>query len=125
MNRPIVPAVLLSLFVCLGIGYVAFGNGALASEEEPAIMVSPQMVVLAKVSSITIHSNIPANSVAADSVTVNGVEPAEIWADDCGHLAVRVGVADIGLVAGPAVITLQGAYDDGGTFSASDAITVK
>ena len=110
----------------LALGSVAFGNMAV-KDEEPAIMVSPQMVVLAKISTVTVHSNIDESSVVPGSVTLNGIPPLDVWSDDCGHLAARFGVEDLNLSPGEAALVLQGVFagENGDTFSATETIRVK
>lgn len=110
----------------LGVGSIALANKAVDGDD-PAIMVSPRTLVLGKADSVTVHSNIPAAAVIASSVTLNGVAPLAVWADDCGHLAARFAVADLDLAAGDATLTLCGAYtgDAGGTFAASAVVRVK
>jgi hypothetical protein len=111
----------------LGISGLAFGNSAVKGDE-PAMMVSPQTIVLAKVDTVTVHTNIPATTVAGETVTLDGAAALAVWADDLGHLAARFAVADLGLEPAPAVVlTLSGAYIDpaAGTFSAQDTVRVK
>ena len=116
----------LCLCVCALVGSVALGNMAVKGDD-PAMMVSPQTIVLAKVAGVTVHTNIPEGLVAPGSVTLNGVAPLAVWADDCGHLAARFAVGDLALSPGNVVLTLQGAYagDDAGNFSADDEVRVK
>ena len=111
----------------LGISGLAFGNSAVKGDA-PAMMVSPQTIVLAKISAVTVHTNIPAAAVAGETVTLNGAAALAVWADDCGHLAARFAVADLGLEPTEAVVlTLSGAYvdPDAGTFAAQDTVRVK
>jgi hypothetical protein len=123
VKRGTVVAAGLLVVVGLALGHLAVGNGALPSGDT-AIMVSPQMIVLDKVDTVTVHTNIPASTVDADTVTLDGAEPLAVWADNCGHLAARFAVEDLGLEPGEATLTLSGA-GEGGTFSASDDVRVK
>ena len=103
----------------------ALGNGAVRGDE-PAMMVSPQTIMLAKVSAVAVHTNVPAADVAPASLTLDGVAATEVWADDCGHVAARFAVADLDLAPADAVeLTLAGAYADGGGFTATDVVRVK
>ena len=116
----------LALLGAMGVGLagLAMGNGAL-SVGEAAMMVSPQTIVTAKVASVTVHTNISADEVASGTVALEGVSALSVWADDCGHLAARFAVADLGLAAGEATLTLTGDYVAGGGFSATDEVRVK
>lgn len=109
----------------LGMSGLAFGNKAVKGED-PAMMVSPQTIVLAKVDTVTVHTNIPASAVVGESVTLEGAAAVAVWADDCGHLAARFAVADLGLEPARAVtLTLSGSYVAGGTFAVPDTVRVK
>ena len=83
-------------------------------------MVSPSTIVLAKVDTVTVHTNIPAAGVDPESLDLNGATPTDVYADNLGHLAAKFAVADLGLEAGETTLTLSG---DG--FAASDVVRVK
>lgn len=125
MKKRILGVVTLCGLIGLGIAGMAMANGALDGEEEPVIMVSPGTIVLAKVDTITVHTNIPAGTVAPGSVDLNGAAPTAVYADNLGHLAAKFSVADLDLEPGEATLTLSGDYKDGDGFSASDTVTVK
>jgi len=110
----------------LGVGSVALANMAVKGED-PAMMISPQTIVLDKASGVTVHTNIPAGLVVPGSLTLNGVEPIGVWADDCGHIAARFAVADLQLVPGDVVLTLEGLLvgEPPEPFAAEDAVRVK
>ena len=117
----------LCLLMGFGMSGLAFGNSAVKGDD-PAMMVSPQTIVLAKISAVTVHTNIPAAAVVGESVTLEGAAVVAVWADDCGHLAARFAVADLGLEPARAVtLTLSGAYadPDAGAFAAQDTVRVK
>ncbi len=120
--------VVLAVLVLLAAGFagVALANKSVKSDDA-AIMVSPQTIVTAKVDDVTVHSNIPAAAVVAESLALNGAAPLAVWADDCGHVAARFAVADLALAPGTAVLELTGAYADpaAGTFAAADTVRVK
>jgi len=126
MRRALCVCVAACVVVGLGVGSMALANMAVKGND-PGMMVSPHTIVLAKVSAVTVHTNIPAGSVVSDSVTLNGATPLAVWADDCGHLAARFAVADLDLVPGDAVLVLSGTYtgETAETFSAEDAVKVK
>ena len=58
----------VALVGLLGLG-VALGNSAVKGDD-PAMMASPQTIVLAKVDSVTVHTNIPASTVAAGTLAL-------------------------------------------------------
>jgi len=110
-----------------GAGNVVFGNGGVKGND-PGMMVSPQMIVLSKISTVTVHTNIPVVSVDAGTVTLNGVAATSVWADDCGHLAVRFAVAKLALEPSNAVtLTMCGDYVNGPEtgFVVQDVVKVK
>ena len=124
MKKILVATVVLCALIGLGLGEATRGNGGVRGDQ-PGMMVSPQMIVLAKVTAVTVHTNIPEASVADGTVTLNGVAPLDVWADDCGDLVARFAVADLGLVPGEVTLTLSGDYAAGGTFTATDLVRVK
>jgi len=84
--------------VLLGLGFsTALGNRGVKSDE-PAMMASPQTIVLGKVDAVTVHTNIP---------------------------AARFAAADLDLPAGEVTLTLYGSYTAGGTFAVEDVLNVK
>ena len=123
--RKVLSAVLV---VCGMIGLVsagvAMGNGALP-DGEPAIMVSPAVIVLEKVSTVTVHTNVPADLDALSTIYLNQASPVGVWADDCGDLVARFLIADLDLSAGEVALTLSCSYTDGRSFSATDVVMVK
>ena len=127
MRRAAFVCAALCALIGVGVGSVALGNMAVKGED-PGMMASPQTIVLAKVAGVTVHTNIPLTLVVSSTVTLNGVSPiAPVWADDCGHLAARFAVADLGLQPGEVTLTLTGTYkgDAGETFAADDVVRVK
>ena len=110
----------------LGFGLAGrvMANGALEGDE-PAMMASPQLVVLAKVTVLTVHTNIPAAAVDFDSIALNGIAPTGIGVDSRGHLVAKFAISDLGLVAGEATLTLTGNDNAGNAFSVSDVVGVK
>lgn len=116
------------VFACglLGIGLagLAVANSAVG-DGAPAIMVSPSTIVLAKVSTVTVHSNIPAALVEPDSLDLDGAAPTSVGIDSCGHVVAKFAVADLNLAPGRTTLTLSGVTIDGGGFSAADSVTVK
>ena len=112
--------------IVLGIGSVALANMAVKGED-PAMMVSPQTIVLRAVTSVTVHTNIPADSVVPGSLTLNGVAPIGAWVDDCGHIAARFALADLQLVPDDVVLTLEGLLvgEPVEPFAAEETVSVK
>lgn len=109
----------------LGVAGVAMGNGALVGDE-PLMMASPEMIVLAKVTTVTVHTNIPAAAVEPGTVALNGVSPIGVGVDSLGHLVAKFALADLALEPGEATLTLSGLYADGDVgFAATDVVTVK
>ena len=133
MRNVLTVTVLVGLCALMGLGLsgLAFGNSAVKGDA-PAMMVSPQTIVLAKIGAVTVHTNIPAATVAGETVTLDGASALAVWADDLGHLAARFAVADLGLEPTDAVeLTLAGTLVDPetgepvGTFEAKDTVRVK
>ncbi|MBL7134584.1 MAG: hypothetical protein ISS78_10845 [Phycisphaerae bacterium] len=112
----------------IGLAGIAMANGALEGGS-PAIMVSPSTIVLAKVDTISVHTNIPASVVVDGSLTLavnNGIAyDVDRWGvDRLGHITFKFPVDALKLVPGEATLTLSGVLEDG-PFSASDIVTVK
>lgn len=108
----------------LGLAGRVLANGALEGDD-PAMMASPQVVVLAKVAVLTVHTNIPAATVEADSVMLNGIAPTSLGVDSRGHLVAKFSLADLALVPGQATLTMTGYDSNGIAFAVSDVVTVK
>ncbi len=91
------------------------------------IMISPNTIVLSgPCDVISVHSNIPYGMVDTSSaITLNGVDPISIGADDCGDLVVKVLIDDLDLEAGQVTLTLSGLLIDGTDFAGDETITVK
>ncbi len=116
-------------FVLCGIVLLALaapvaGSGAVDGDE-PAMMASPSTVVLAKVSVMTVHTNIPAVTVDPGSLTLNGAPALSVGVDNCGHIVGKFAIAELGLEPGQATLLLTGDYLEGGSFTAVDVVTVK
>ncbi len=113
------------VFLVIGsaMGLVWANNGV--GDESPAIMVSPSTIVLAKVDTISVHTNIPAAAVVDKSLLLNGVAPTHVYKDALGHVAAKFAVADLDLVPGEATLTLSGDFVGGDSFNASDVVRVK
>ena len=127
MKKILIATGVLCAVIGLGLGSSALGNGAVDGDE-PGMMVSPQTIVLSKIAGVTVHTNIPARSVDYGSVTLDGVAPLYVWADDRGHLAARFRVADLGLAPGTVTLTLCGDYlvlGEWDSFAAQDEVRVK
>jgi hypothetical protein len=122
MNRVLVGIVGL---IIIGLAGIAAANKAVDGLV-PAMMVSPNTIVLDKVSTITVHTNIPFSTVVLDSITLNGIEATSHFADNCGHLVAKFRVEALQLVPDEEnELTLGGDYKEGGSFSATDQVWVK
>jgi hypothetical protein len=126
MNRILVGIVVL---VTIGLAGIAAANKAVDSGE-PAMMVSPSTIVLEKVDTITVHTNIRFSTVVPGSIELNGVEADAVFADNCGDLVAKFAVEDLleaqQLVPdGENELTLEGDWKAGGSFRATDLVRVK
>ena len=124
MKKNLLKIVVFCGFFSIGLAGIALANKAVEGDP-PAIMVSPSVIVLEKVSTITIHSNIPASDVESGSIDLNGTAPTSVGVDSCGHLVAKFEVADLGLEPGETTLTLCGVFEYSGAFCASDMVTVK
>ena len=88
-------------------------------------MASPQVIIPAKVSQLTIHTNLPASTVMFDTVALNGVAADSLGVDSCGHLVARFALADLSLEPGMMPLTLTGLFADGTPFAATTEVTVR
>jgi len=119
----VVAVALCVVGLCVG---SALSNGQNADGDGIQISVAPRAIVLGSpVDSLTVHSNLPLDTVVAGSVAVNGVTNIGVWADDCGDLVARVALADLEGVAPPRLtVTLTGTLTNGTPFAASDTVRV-
>lgn len=124
MKNTLFGILVLCGLVGIAISRIAMANGAVDGDQ-PAMMVSPNVIVLAKVSTVTVHTNIAAVAVDLSSVGLNGVVPTSVGVDNLGHLVAKFAVEDLDLARGRTTLTLTGAFKEGGTFSATDVVTVK
>ena len=124
MKRPTLGIVVLCGLLSTAVAMIAMANKAVDGDE-PAIMVSPNTIVLAKVGTVTIHTNIPAAIVDLGSIDLDGVAPTRVGVDDCGDLVAKFRVADLGLEPGKATLTLSGDFKNGDSFSATGVVRVK
>jgi len=112
-------------FLALGLVGNAVANGAVRGDD-PAIKVSPNVVVLAKVSVLTVHTNIPFSPVDLGTLSLNGASPTLTKPDNRGHLVAKFAAAEVsGLVPGRVTLALTGMLADGTGFQASDSVRVK
>ncbi|MHB9105673.1 MAG: hypothetical protein ACYDCO_01340 [Armatimonadota bacterium] len=124
MKNTLLGAVLLLGMIVIGLTGIALANSAVDGDQ-PAMMVSPSVIVLAKVDTITVHTNIAATAVDTGSLALDGAAPTSVGVDDLGHITAKFAVADLGLSPGVVRLTLTGAFTDGGAFSASDTVRVR
>ncbi|MFC1764171.1 hypothetical protein ACFL6U_19120 [Planctomycetota bacterium] len=124
MKKSFLKIVALCGILGIGLAGIAIANSAVDGDE-PAMMASPNVIVLAKVSTIIVHTNIPAVVVDCGSIALNGVVPTGVGVDSCGHIVAKFAIAELGLEPDEATLTLSGAYLSGGSFIATDVVTVK
>ena len=124
MKKGLLQAAVLCGILGMGLAGMAMANGALEGDV-PAIMVSPSTIVLAKVDTVSVHTNVPAAAVVPGSLDLDGATPTNVYVDNLGHIAAKFAVADLGLEPGRVTLTLNGALIDGSRFSAGDTVTVK
>jgi hypothetical protein len=128
-KRHILAGILLFALLGIGLAGIAIANSAVDGDE-PAMMVSPSVIVLDKVSTITVHTNIPRSLVDCDTIALTDnwiyyVAPTAVFADSLGHLVAKFAIVDLGLTRGLATLELSGDYKDGGCFRALDEVLVK
>lgn len=125
MKKTFLKIVVLCGILGIGLAGIAIANGALDGDE-PAMMVSPSTIVLDKVNTISVHTNIAASTVTAGSLSLNDADPTYVYEDSLGHIAAKFAVADLGLKKPGATLTLTGTYNaSGDSFSATDDVIVK
>lgn len=112
------------ILVSLGLGGNLGANGAVDGSTA-GMMISPPTVVLAKVSQVTVHTNLPLSTVVPGSVTLEGVPASGVWADTLGHLVARFEVADLGLTPGVRTVVFAGLLQDGREFSLTAEIRIR
>ena len=124
MLRTLLGIVLLCGIIAVSFAGIAAGNKAVG-DDVPAMMVSPSVIVLAKVDAVMVHTNIVASAVEPGSVDLDGAAPIGVGVDSCGHIVLKFAVADLALSPGEATLTLSGDLTDGSSFSATDEVSVK
>ena len=124
MKKTLLGIVLLCGLLGISLAGIAMANSAVDGDE-PAMMASPSVIVLAKVDTVTVHTNIVASAVEAGSIDLDGAAPIRVGVDSCGHIVLEFSVADLDLEPGDRILTLSGAFEGGSSFSATDAVKVK
>ena len=128
----------MSRFATLGLSVLAifalamaFGPGVLADTgvEIIGIQVSPQTILIGadQAAYVTVHADIPYYLVdRAASLTLNGVEAAFTFSDDCGDLVGKFRAGEIEEVVSPGnvTMTLCGMTIDGDPFCGSCEVRV-
>jgi len=122
--RRVAVTVAVWILASLGLGGDLGANGAVDGSTAD-MMISPPTVVLAKVSQVTVHTNIPLSTVIPASVTLDGVAASGVWADTLGHLAARFEVAGLGLAPGVRTVVFAGLFVDGREFSMTAEVRVR
>jgi hypothetical protein len=124
MKRNIVGVAVICGLLGVGLAGIVMANGAV--EGDPwGMMVSPSTIVLAKISALTVHTNIPFGLVVPGSVDLDGVAPSGIGRDSLGHIVLKFALADLDLAPGDATLTLSGDLTTGTSFSETDDVRVK
>jgi hypothetical protein len=126
MKKTSLKIIVLCGILGLGLAGIAIANGALDGGE-PAMMVSPSTIVLAKVGTITVHTNILAVDVdIVKRLYLDGVADIGLGVDNCGHIVGKFSVADLALKPADEVeLTLTGTYLNAESFIAIDVVRVK
>ena len=118
---------ILIVFMLVGIfAVMGYANSA-NKGDDPSISISPSTLVLkAPVKCVSVHSNLPYSLVDASSVTLEGVAPYLVTADDLGDMVAKFDVDAIAEVveAGEQILTMTCIFD-GVEISVSDGIRVK
>jgi hypothetical protein len=123
MKKAVPGILVLCGLLALGLAASALASGAVRGDA-PAIKVSPHVIVLARVKTITVHTNIPYSEVDTSSLELNGCSPTFTKADNRGELVAKFRAADFELARGNETLTLTGDLEDG-TFFASEVVRVK
>lgn len=114
----------LCALLVLGLAGNAMANGAVDGDE-PAMMVSPSVIVLSKVDTVTVHTNIFYSCVNTTDLNLDGAVPISIGADSRGHLVAKFAVSDLELSPGRATLTLYVSLLDGPVLSLADTVGVR
>ena len=127
MSKVLIPVLALCAAVLL-VGD-ALSNGRTDGDADVAIAVSPSTLLLGfdQGGEVTVHTNVPLGAVDRSTVELEGIAALYTKADARGHLVAKFDEGAVkAIVAAPnAMLTLTGAYLDGGTFAASDAVAVR
>ncbi|MBP7050361.1 MAG: hypothetical protein KBE65_05040 [Phycisphaerae bacterium] len=124
MKKTHIGIIVLCAVLCVCLAGIAIANSAVDSDE-PAMMISPSVIVLAKVSTITVHTNIALSEVDRSTIALDDVAASGVFADSLGHLVAKFAIAGLHLTPGPVTLTLTGDFKTGGGFSATDDVIVK
>ena len=114
---------------CVGMALlVAFASSNGRTDDPLGVAVSPQTLILGfdQGGNIKVHTAIPLRSVDRSSVTLNGIPAGGIGADSLGHMVAIFSEDAVKAIVQPpsAVLTLEGLYNDGESFSGSDTVQV-
>ena len=100
-----------------------------AGVEAVNILVSPQTILIGgdQAPYVTVHAEIAYDLVDVDaSLTLNGIEAAYTFSDDCGDLVAKFPTDEIKDVVSPGMVTMTlcGTTMDGASFSGSCQVRV-
>ncbi len=124
MKKTIISLLLLVVFVFVS---AVLANSA-CKGDDPAIKISPKTLKLSgPVSTLTVHSNIPASTVVFDTVALEGIAATSVFADDLGDLVAKIDITELkdSLTPGVLTMTLTGITVDGEAFAVAGTLTVK
>ena len=115
------------VFVLVGAFTVMCYANSANKGDEPSISVSPSTLVLkAPVKCVSVHSNLPYSLVVPASITLEGVSPYLVKADDLGDMVAKFDVKEIAAIVSPGEqeLTLSCIFD-GDEICITDTINVK
>lgn len=116
-------AVGVSLITALAIGSMV------SAELSVAVLISPHTLLLGTVQStaVTVHAEIPYNSVETGTLTLGGVPATFAFADSRGELVAKFPEDEIKSLLAPGfqTLTLYGQTKEGEPFSGSDVVQAR
>ena len=105
MKKTLALVLVVSWALCFVVWDAYSRRGGAPSPDGVIITISPRMLVLDRTGGddVTVHTNIPLDSVDRASVELSGIPALTTFADDRGNLVAKFDDADVkGIVAPPA-----------------------